>query len=124
MKLMTLCTIETLRIKGLATLQLYINKLDSQGKYTLCRCLLNTSNDSGYGNRSAAKLREDYGLIKFIEHIMKQKLKTAKKIVKKSRSGEKIPAMTPEIQFKVLYSTLSHLIELKVFWLEQKTRLI
>uniref|UniRef100_H0XZY7 Glomulin, FKBP associated protein n=1 Tax=Otolemur garnettii TaxID=30611 RepID=H0XZY7_OTOGA len=33
--------------KSLAMLQLYINKLDSQGKYTLFRCLLNTSNHSG-----------------------------------------------------------------------------
>ncbi|XP_006882465.1 PREDICTED: glomulin isoform X1 [Elephantulus edwardii] len=46
-KIMTLCPIETLRKKGLAMLQLYINKLDSQGKYTLFRCLLNTSNHSG-----------------------------------------------------------------------------
>ncbi|KAM6167855.1 glomulin isoform 2-T2 [Erethizon dorsatum] len=46
-KVMTLCPIETLRKKGLAMLQLYINKLDSQGKYTLFRCLLNTSNHSG-----------------------------------------------------------------------------
>nr|XP_044994186.1 glomulin isoform X1 [Jaculus jaculus] len=46
-KVMTLCPIETLRKKGLAILQLYINKLDSQGKYTLFRCLLNTSNHSG-----------------------------------------------------------------------------
>ncbi|XP_068821460.1 glomulin isoform X2 [Capricornis sumatraensis] len=35
------------RRKGLAVLQLYINKLDPQGKYTLFRCLLNTSNHSG-----------------------------------------------------------------------------
>ncbi|XP_007468597.1 PREDICTED: glomulin isoform X2 [Lipotes vexillifer] len=35
------------RKKGLAMLQLYINKLDPQGKYTLFRCLLNTSNHSG-----------------------------------------------------------------------------
>ncbi|KAB0385879.1 hypothetical protein FD755_000835 [Muntiacus reevesi] len=46
-KVMTLCPIETLRKKGLAVLQLYINKLDPQGKYTLFRCLLNTSNHSG-----------------------------------------------------------------------------
>ncbi|XP_064444890.1 glomulin isoform X3 [Mirounga angustirostris] len=46
-KVMTLCPIETLRKKSLAMLQLYINKLDSQGKYTLFRCLLNTSNHSG-----------------------------------------------------------------------------
>ncbi|XP_068821459.1 glomulin isoform X1 [Capricornis sumatraensis] len=46
-KIMTLCPIETLRRKGLAVLQLYINKLDPQGKYTLFRCLLNTSNHSG-----------------------------------------------------------------------------
>nr|XP_005894737.1 PREDICTED: glomulin isoform X2 [Bos mutus] len=35
------------RKKGLAVLQLYINKLDPQGKYTLFRCLLSTSNHSG-----------------------------------------------------------------------------
>ncbi|KAM5256723.1 LOW QUALITY PROTEIN: glomulin [Ctenodactylus gundi] len=46
-KIMTLCPIETLRKKSLAMLQLYINKLDLQGKYTLFRCLLNTSNHSG-----------------------------------------------------------------------------
>ncbi|XP_058938429.1 glomulin [Kogia breviceps] len=46
-KIMTLCPTETLRKKGLAMLQLYINKLDPQGKYTLFRCLLNTSNHSG-----------------------------------------------------------------------------
>lgn len=46
-KIMTLCPIETLRRKGLAVLQLYINKLDPQGKYTLFRCLLSTSNHSG-----------------------------------------------------------------------------
>ncbi|XP_016052676.1 PREDICTED: glomulin [Miniopterus natalensis] len=46
-KVMTLCPDETLRKKGLAMLQLYINKLDFQGKYTLFRCLLSTSNHSG-----------------------------------------------------------------------------
>ncbi|XP_045147967.1 glomulin isoform X2 [Echinops telfairi] len=46
-KVMTLCPIEILRRKGLTMLQLYINKLASQGKYTLFRCLLNTSNHSG-----------------------------------------------------------------------------
>lgn len=46
-KIMTLCPVETLRKKSLAMLQLYINKLDCQGKYTLFRCLLNTSNHSG-----------------------------------------------------------------------------
>ncbi|XP_055441137.1 glomulin isoform X2 [Bubalus kerabau] len=46
-KVMTLCPIETLRKKGLAVLRLYINKLDPQGKYTLFRCLLSTSNHSG-----------------------------------------------------------------------------
>ncbi|XP_066232902.1 glomulin isoform X4 [Saccopteryx leptura] len=46
-KVMTLCPVETLRKKALAVLQLYINKLNSQGKYTLFRCLLNTSNHSG-----------------------------------------------------------------------------
>ena len=43
MKLMTLCTIEALRIQCLAIFQLYSSMLDSQGKYTLFRCLLNTT---------------------------------------------------------------------------------
>lgn len=47
MKLMTLCTIETLRIKRLSLFQLQSSMLDSQGKCTLFRCLLNTSNGSG-----------------------------------------------------------------------------
>ncbi|XP_064227207.1 glomulin [Aotus nancymaae] len=46
-KVMTLCPMETLRKKSLAMLQLYISKLDSPGKYTLFRCLLNTSHHSG-----------------------------------------------------------------------------
>ncbi|XP_028918084.1 glomulin isoform X2 [Ornithorhynchus anatinus] len=46
-KVMTLCPIESLRKKSLKVLQLYIDKLDSRGKYTLFRCLLKTSNHSG-----------------------------------------------------------------------------
>ncbi|XP_068949938.1 glomulin-like isoform X2 [Petaurus breviceps papuanus] len=46
-KVMTFCPIETLRKKGLKVLQLYINKLDSQGKHILFRCLLKTSNHAG-----------------------------------------------------------------------------
>ncbi|XP_027694036.1 glomulin isoform X1 [Vombatus ursinus] len=46
-KVMTFCPIETLRKKGLKVLQLYIDKLDSQGKNILFRCLLKTSNHAG-----------------------------------------------------------------------------
>ncbi|XP_001376975.1 glomulin isoform X2 [Monodelphis domestica] len=46
-KVMTLCPLETLRKKGLKMLQLYIDKLDAQGKNILFRCLLKTSNHAG-----------------------------------------------------------------------------
>ncbi|XP_074858535.1 glomulin [Carettochelys insculpta] len=46
-KVMTLCPIEHLRKKSLKILQLYIDKFDAEGKYTLFRCLLTTSNHSG-----------------------------------------------------------------------------
>ncbi|KAK2503101.1 hypothetical protein MC885_014016 [Smutsia gigantea] len=173
-KVMTLCPIETLRKKSLAMLQLYINKLDSQGKYMLFRCLLNTSNHSGVEafiiqnikNQIDVSLKRTYNkwfigpslislldlvlflpegaetdllqnsdrimaslnLLRYLvikdnendnqdlicqKHIMKQKLKIAKKIAKKSKSlcsitvgGEEIPNMPPEMQLKVLHSAL------------------
>ncbi|KAL8178327.1 UNVERIFIED_CONTAM: hypothetical protein K2H54_041739 [Gekko kuhli] len=46
-KVMTLCPFEPLRKKSLKLLQLYINKFEEEGKYTLFRCLLKTSNHSG-----------------------------------------------------------------------------
>ncbi|XP_054835509.1 glomulin isoform X2 [Eublepharis macularius] len=46
-KVMTLCPFEPLRKKSLKILQLYINKFGDEGKYTLFRCLLKTSNHSG-----------------------------------------------------------------------------
>ncbi|XP_060088169.1 glomulin [Heteronotia binoei] len=46
-KVMTLCPFECLRKKSLKLLQLYINKFEEEGKYTLFRCLLKTSNHSG-----------------------------------------------------------------------------
>ncbi|NWU98000.1 GLMN protein, partial [Upupa epops] len=46
-KIMTLCPIEHLRKKSLDILQLFINKFDAEGKYTLFRCLLKTSNHAG-----------------------------------------------------------------------------
>ncbi|XP_038601045.1 glomulin [Tachyglossus aculeatus] len=46
-KVMTLCPVESLRKKSLKVLQLYIDKLDSRGKYILFRCLLKTSSHSG-----------------------------------------------------------------------------
>ncbi|KAM9542844.1 glomulin isoform 2-T5 [Guaruba guarouba] len=46
-KVMTLCPIEHLRKKSLNILQLYINKFDTEGKHTLFRCLLKTSNHAG-----------------------------------------------------------------------------
>ncbi|KFO87584.1 Glomulin, partial [Buceros rhinoceros silvestris] len=46
-KIMTLCPIEHLRKKSLNILQLFIDKFDTEGKYTLFRCLLKTSNHAG-----------------------------------------------------------------------------
>ncbi|NXP53494.1 GLMN protein, partial [Heliornis fulica] len=46
-KVMTLCPIEHLRKKSLNVLQLFIDKFDTEGKYTLFRCLLKTSNHAG-----------------------------------------------------------------------------
>ncbi|XP_009332055.1 PREDICTED: glomulin isoform X2 [Pygoscelis adeliae] len=46
-KVMTLCPIEHLRKKSLNILQLFIGKFDAEGKYTLFRCLLKTSNHAG-----------------------------------------------------------------------------
>uniref|UniRef100_A0A8C3S4Z5 Glomulin, FKBP associated protein n=1 Tax=Chelydra serpentina TaxID=8475 RepID=A0A8C3S4Z5_CHESE len=46
-KVMTLCPMEHLRKKSLKILQLYIDKFDAEGKYTLFRCLLKTSNHAG-----------------------------------------------------------------------------
>ncbi|NXQ80893.1 GLMN protein, partial [Nyctibius grandis] len=46
-KVMTLCPIEHLRKKSLNILQLFIDKFDTEGKYTLFRCLLKTSNHAG-----------------------------------------------------------------------------
>ncbi|NXY46310.1 GLMN protein, partial [Ceuthmochares aereus] len=46
-KIMTLCPMEHLRKKSLNILQLFIDKFDAEGKYTLFRCLLKTSNHAG-----------------------------------------------------------------------------
>nr|XP_033771360.1 glomulin isoform X2 [Geotrypetes seraphini] len=46
-KVMILCPIEHLRKKSFKILQLYIDKLNAEGKYKLFRCLLKTSNHSG-----------------------------------------------------------------------------
>nr|XP_028588624.1 glomulin isoform X1 [Podarcis muralis] len=46
-KVMTLCPFEHLRKKSLKILQLYIEKFEEEGKFTLFRCLLKTSNHSG-----------------------------------------------------------------------------
>ncbi|XP_053928498.1 glomulin isoform X2 [Cuculus canorus] len=46
-KVMTLCPMEHLRKKSLSILQLFIDKFDAEGKYTLFRCLLKTSNHAG-----------------------------------------------------------------------------
>ncbi|XP_064311566.1 glomulin isoform X2 [Phalacrocorax carbo] len=46
-KVLTLCPIEHLRKKSLNILQLFIDKFDAEGKFTLFRCLLKTSNHAG-----------------------------------------------------------------------------
>uniref|UniRef100_A0A8C5TNR9 Glomulin, FKBP associated protein n=1 Tax=Malurus cyaneus samueli TaxID=2593467 RepID=A0A8C5TNR9_9PASS len=46
-KIMTLCPMENMRKKSLNILQLFIDKFDTEGKYTLFRCILKTSNHAG-----------------------------------------------------------------------------
>ncbi|KAL2301557.1 hypothetical protein Nmel_010945, partial [Mimus melanotis] len=46
-KIMTLCPMEHMGKKSLNILQLLIDKFDTEGKYTLFRCLLKTSNHAG-----------------------------------------------------------------------------
>ncbi|XP_064416125.1 glomulin, FKBP associated protein a isoform X1 [Latimeria chalumnae] len=46
-KVMTLCPIKHLRKKSLEIFQLYIDKLETEGKYKLFRCLFKTSNHAG-----------------------------------------------------------------------------
>uniref|UniRef100_A0A8C3XXA4 Glomulin, FKBP associated protein n=1 Tax=Catharus ustulatus TaxID=91951 RepID=A0A8C3XXA4_CATUS len=46
-KIMTLCPMEHMGKKSLNILQLFIDKFDTEGKYTLFRCLLKTSNHAG-----------------------------------------------------------------------------
>uniref|UniRef100_A0A8B9T3M5 Glomulin, FKBP associated protein n=1 Tax=Anas platyrhynchos TaxID=8839 RepID=A0A8B9T3M5_ANAPL len=61
-KVMTLCPIEYLRKKSLNMLQLFIDKFDAEGKYTLFRCLLKTSNHAGVQGYIIQKIKDQIHL--------------------------------------------------------------
>uniref|UniRef100_A0A8B9CFC4 Glomulin, FKBP associated protein n=1 Tax=Anser brachyrhynchus TaxID=132585 RepID=A0A8B9CFC4_9AVES len=61
-KVMTLCPIEHLRKKSLNMLQLFIDKFDAEGKYTLFRCLLKTSNHAGVEGYIIQKIKDQIHL--------------------------------------------------------------
>uniref|UniRef100_G3T0M4 Glomulin, FKBP associated protein n=1 Tax=Loxodonta africana TaxID=9785 RepID=G3T0M4_LOXAF len=132
-KVMTLCPIEALRRKGLALLQLYINKLDSQGKYTLFRIMASLNllryliikdneNDNQTGlwtelgkieNNFLKPLRMGLNMSKaHYEAEIKNnqennhEAQKSKDICSVTVCGKEIPNMPPEMQLKVLHSAL------------------
>uniref|UniRef100_A0A286XX60 Glomulin, FKBP associated protein n=1 Tax=Cavia porcellus TaxID=10141 RepID=A0A286XX60_CAVPO len=131
-KVMTLCPIETLRKKGLAMLQLYINKLDSQGKYTLFRIMASLNllryliiKDNENDNQTGlwtelGKIENNFlkplhtGLNMSKAHYEAEiKNRQENNQVQKSKDlcsvtvgREEIPNMPPEMQLKVLHSAL------------------
>uniref|UniRef100_I3NB80 Glomulin, FKBP associated protein n=2 Tax=Marmotini TaxID=337730 RepID=I3NB80_ICTTR len=132
-KVMTLCPIETLRKKSLAMLQLYINKLDSQGKYTLFRImaslnLLRYLVIKDNENNSQTGLWTELGKIEnnFLKPLHtglnmskahyeaeiknsqenSQAVQKSKDLCSVTVGGEEIPNMPPEMQLKVLHSAL------------------
>ncbi|XP_017652030.1 glomulin [Nannospalax galili] len=132
-KIMTLCPIETLRKKGLAMLQLYIDKLDSQGKYTLFRIMASLNllryliikdneNDNQTGlwtelgkieNNFLKPLHIGLNMSKaHYEAEIKNSLGNSqvapmcKDVCSLTVSGQEIPNMPPEMQLKVLNSAL------------------
>uniref|UniRef100_A0A8C5P028 Glomulin, FKBP associated protein n=1 Tax=Jaculus jaculus TaxID=51337 RepID=A0A8C5P028_JACJA len=132
-KVMTLCPIETLRKKGLAILQLYINKLDSQGKYTLFRIMASLNllrylviKDNENDNQTGLwteleKIKNNFlkplhtGLNMSKAHYeaeiknsqeKSQVVPMSKDLCSITVGGEEIPNMPPEMQLKVLHSAL------------------
>ncbi|KAM6218272.1 glomulin isoform 2-T2 [Rhynchocyon petersi] len=132
-KVMTLCPIETLRKKGLAMLQLYINKLDSQGKYTLFRIMASLNllryliiKDNENDNQTGlwpelAKIENNFlkplhtGLNMSKAHYEaeiknsqenSQEVQKSKDTCSVTLCGDEIPNMPPEMQLKVLHSAL------------------
>uniref|UniRef100_A0A5F9DRN3 Glomulin, FKBP associated protein n=1 Tax=Oryctolagus cuniculus TaxID=9986 RepID=A0A5F9DRN3_RABIT len=132
-KVMTLCPIETLRKKGLAMLQLYINKLDSQGKYTLFRIMASLNllryliikdneNDNQTGvwtelgkieNNFLKPLHTGLNMSKaHYEAEIKnsqensQAIQKSKDLCSITVGGEKMPNIPPEMQLQVLHSAL------------------
>ncbi|NXR87300.1 GLMN protein, partial [Hypocryptadius cinnamomeus] len=75
-KIMTLCPMEHMRKKSLNILQLFIDKFDTEGKYTLFRCLLKTSNHAGVEGYIIKNIKDqihlaltrEYGNIWFTGH--------------------------------------------------------
>uniref|UniRef100_A0A8C0KMV3 Glomulin, FKBP associated protein n=1 Tax=Canis lupus dingo TaxID=286419 RepID=A0A8C0KMV3_CANLU len=131
-KVMTLCPIETLRKKSLAMLQLYINKLDSQGKYTLFRIMASLNllrylviKDNEKDNQTGlwtelAKIENNFlkplhtGLNMSKAHYEAEiknsqensQVQKSKDLCSVTVGGEEIPNMPPEMQLKVLHSAL------------------
>ncbi|KAF6108919.1 glomulin, FKBP associated protein [Phyllostomus discolor] len=132
-KVMTLCPVETLRKKGLAMLQLYINKLDAQGKYTLFRIMASLNllrylviKDNENDNQTGlwtelGKIENNYlkplhtGLNMSKAHYEaeiknsqenSQEFQNSKGFCSVTVGGEEIPNMPPEMQLKVLHSAL------------------
>ncbi|CAO2639033.1 Glmn [Lemmus lemmus] len=132
-KVMTLCPIETLRRKGLALLQLYIDKLDSQGKHTLFRIMASLNllrylviKDNENDNQTGlwtelGKIENNFlkplhiGLNMSKAHYEaeiknsqqnSQAASACKGVCSVTVGGEEIPAMPPEMQLKVLHSAL------------------
>uniref|UniRef100_A0A8C6FEV0 Glomulin n=1 Tax=Moschus moschiferus TaxID=68415 RepID=A0A8C6FEV0_MOSMO len=110
-KVMTLCPIETLRKKGLAVLQLYINKLDPQGKYTYLDRIMALLNLLRYliENNFLRPLHTGLNMSKahFEAEIKNsQEVQKSKDHCSLNTGREEIPNMPPEMQLKVLHSAL------------------
>uniref|UniRef100_A0A8C2T9P8 Glomulin, FKBP associated protein n=1 Tax=Coturnix japonica TaxID=93934 RepID=A0A8C2T9P8_COTJA len=67
-KVMTLCPIEHLRKKSLSILQLFIDKFEAEGKYTLFRCLLKTSNHAGVEGYIIKNIKDQIHLSLTVTH--------------------------------------------------------
>uniref|UniRef100_A0A8B9MJ21 Glomulin, FKBP associated protein n=1 Tax=Accipiter nisus TaxID=211598 RepID=A0A8B9MJ21_9AVES len=132
-KVMTLCPIEHLRKKSLHILQLFIDKFDTEGKYTLFRIMASlnllrylvikdceSDNQTGVWT-TLAKIEQNFlkplhvGLNMSKAHYeaeIKNKKENRREahssntVCSVTVSGEKMPAMTTEMQLQVLHSAL------------------
>uniref|UniRef100_A0A8C3J1A4 Glomulin, FKBP associated protein n=1 Tax=Calidris pygmaea TaxID=425635 RepID=A0A8C3J1A4_9CHAR len=132
-KVMTLCPMEHLRKKSLNILQLFIDKFEAEGKYTLFRIMASLNllrylviKDCESDNQTGvwtmlAKIEQNFlkplhvGLNMSKAHYEaeiknkkenKREAQSSKTICSVTVSGEKMPAMTTEMQLQVLHSAL------------------